>query len=237
MHKVIFGIGGFAIGAVTGVLASKKYFENLANEEIAEVKLYFENRKPIGNMLEAEEDSAINKAIKRSLADTYNQETEEPTEVKVLSFVENEEKLKKGGTNYAEMFKKPSLDELVVGINEEDEIGEESFEAAAKGREKSEEERFEILEDTAAVAENASIVELYYSEFNNRFEEENGDEVDIKDLIGEIAVARFVMGEDEMSVYDNDLEVLYELSRYDPAYDATLHDQPLSPKERRNQDA
>lgn len=228
MHKVIFGIGGFALGAVTGVLASKKYFENLANEEIAEVKLYFENRKPITDKIGP---------VKQSLIDKYDQHDEEPTEVGVLSFVENEEGLEKAWTNYAEMFKKPSLDELVVGLNEEDKIGEESFEAAAKGREESEEERFEILEDTAAVAKNASIVELYYSEFNNRFEEENGDEVDIKDLIGETAVARFVMGEDEMSVYDNDLEVLYELSRYDPAYDATLHDQPLSPKERRNQDA
>lgn len=228
MHKVIFGIGGFALGAVTGLLASKKYFENLANEEIAEVKLYFENRKPITDKIGP---------VKQSLIDKYDQHDEEPTEVGVLSFVENEERLKKGGTNYAEMFKKPSLDELVVGLDEEDEIGEKGTETS----EKTEEERFEILEDTAAVAKNASIIELYYSEFNNRFEEENGDEVDIKYLVGETAVARFVMGEDEMSVYDNELEVLYELSRYDPVYDASAEDRILtkvvSPRERREQNA
>lgn len=225
MHKVIFGIGGFALGAVTGILVSKKYFEDLADAEIEEVKEYFENKQ-------------MNDRYKKigKMADKYNRD-QDAVDAAVMSFVANEEKLKKGGTNYAEMFKKPSLDELVVGLDEEDEIGEKGTETS----EKTEKERFEILEDTAAVAKNASIIELYYSEFNNRFEEENGDEVDIKYLVGETAVARFVMGEDEMSVYDNELEVLYELSRYDPVYDASAEDRILtkvvSPRERREQNA
>lgn len=44
MSKFIFGIAGVCIGGIAGVLGSRSYFKRIADEEVADVKKYYEDK-------------------------------------------------------------------------------------------------------------------------------------------------------------------------------------------------
>lgn len=181
MNKVIFGIGGFLLGGVTGILACRRYWENIANEDIEAVKQYWEDKYADGKPIN---DKIIEKLItddERAYKSDVNFRQEELTAVY---------KTETQHVNYSDLSRKPDLDDIPV----------------------EEYERWEYLDDADHVPEDCSIVELTYDAHLNVFEDEDGV-VDARDLIGEDAMAKIVMGEGNgtLSVLDKEMNVLYEV--------------------------
>lgn len=180
MNKIIFGIGGFLLGGVAGILACRRYWENIANEDIEAVKRYWEDKYADGKekcechhekkVSDEEVEEMAEEIVNRTLTAVYKTETQH--------------------VNYSDLSRKPDLDDIPV----------------------EEYDRWEYLNDADHVPEDCSIVELTYDAHLNVFEDEDGV-VDARDLIGEDAMAKIVMGEGNgtLSVLDTEMNVLYEV--------------------------
>lgn len=215
--KLIFGLGGFLCGGLGGFLVSKTYYDIRLDEELESYRSYLKEKEKIDDQVLEELES-------------YKKDMEKG---KKIEDPDNITEYKTVAKKYGQMYQKPSIDSLIDEFVENEADQEE---------EPDEEHRYQILEDTDTLREDVSVEEIVYDDVDNVFTNSLDEMVDIKELIGHKLTAKYVMGElgnDEVSILDLYLDVVYEITREsqmeEPALSGDEYEAPKSPRERRKE--